>query len=163
MKPLESTWRRNRQNDREAHHLHFVPMGIVPVAEADRAVLGVQEPFVADSDPMGVAPDRRAPARDQRRGAWRRRSSSWPGASRGTPGRPKARRARWSPRSRAVLPRRPVGAPRGISPGTPPESARTGKRTSGVILLLVVRLGQRDRRAESKRAQGNGRRGAIAR
>ena len=42
---------------REAHDLGLVPVGIVPPTEANLAVLAIQEAFVANGDPMGVAPE----------------------------------------------------------------------------------------------------------
>ncbi len=43
--------------DREAHHLHFVAMSVVPPTETDLAVLASEEALVTNSDPMGIAPE----------------------------------------------------------------------------------------------------------
>ena len=138
-------------------------MGIAPVAEEDRAVLGVQEAFIADGDPMGVRPDRRAPARDQRRGLGvddpvlgpelreERPEGRRLGERGGLPGEVELSCLE------GLLERREV---------FPPKHHRESPHREediGVILFLAVRLGRRDRHAESKRSEGRGRRGAIAR
>ncbi len=43
--------------DREAHHLHFVAMSVVPPTETDLAVFASEEALVTDSDPTGIAPE----------------------------------------------------------------------------------------------------------
>ncbi len=43
--------------DREAHHLHFVVMSVVPPTETALAVLASEEALVTDSDPMRIAPE----------------------------------------------------------------------------------------------------------
>jgi len=39
----------------ESHDLFFIPIGIVPPAEGDIAVLDFEDTIVADSDPVGIS------------------------------------------------------------------------------------------------------------
>ena len=39
----------------ESHGLLFIPIGIVPPAEGDIAVLDIEDTVIADSDPVGIS------------------------------------------------------------------------------------------------------------